>query len=206
MRIRTKEAFQNAINKQLSLRKKEIAMFRLILANKNSQYEKNIINRLIIPQLYSHYEGFIKTASVLFLKYIQSTYNPDNILPDNIFAVFVREKIKKYSESNKCSDHVELIKSVRNIPARIVFNPEKVIDTHQNLKAKHLKEIMFICGISFDVYWEAKSFFIDNILLKNRNSIAHGELNQVDDVTLDQCMSDVTEIIEQYKIRLEEKL
>jgi hypothetical protein len=206
MKIRTKEAFQNAVNKQLSLRKKEIAMFRLLLANKNYQYERNIINRLIIPQLYSHYEGFIKTASILFLKYIQSTYNPENTLPDNIFALFMREKIKKYSGSNKCSDHVELIRNIRIVPDHIRFNPETIIDTHQNLKAEFLKEIMFICGIPFDVYWEAKSFFIDNILLKNRNLIAHGKLNKVDDVILDQCISDVTDIIEQYKIRLEEKL
>jgi hypothetical protein len=71
---------------------------------------------------------------------------------------------------------------------------------------EYLKDIMLMCGISFDVYWESKSFFIDKILLRNRNLITHGELNNVDDVTLDQCISYVMDIIEQYKTRLEEKL
>jgi hypothetical protein len=174
--------------------------------NRELQYEKNIINRLIIPQLYAHYEGFIKTASILYLNYVISTYTPQNELSDTILALHMKDKIKKCSKSNRHSDHIELIRNIRADPDCIRFNPEVIVDTHQNLKVEYLKDIMLMCGISFDVYWESKSFFIDNILLKNRNLIVHGELNNVDDITLAQCISDVMDIIEQYKTRLEEKL
>jgi hypothetical protein len=107
MKVRTKEEFQNAINKQLSRRKKEITMFQLLSMNREPQYEKNVINRLIIPQLYSHYEGFIKTASILYLNYVISTYNSENEIPDNIFALHMKNEIKKCSNSNRHSDYIE---------------------------------------------------------------------------------------------------
>jgi hypothetical protein len=154
----------------------------------------------------AHYEGFVKKASILFLKYVISTYTSGKEINDNIFALQMREQIIKSSKTNKCSIHVELIKNINTSPIRLVFKPEKIIDTHSNLKSEYLKEIMFMCGIRFDSYWEGKSFFIDNILLGKRNSIAHGEMVEVDDETVDQCLLNVMEILEKYKVELEGKL
>jgi hypothetical protein len=206
MKIQNRDDFQNSIDEQLSYRKKEISMLKLLFMSNDPQYEKRIINRLIIPQVYSHYEGFIKTSSVLFLYYIKSTYNPRQQIADNIFALQMREKIMDSSKSKSCSIHVGLIENMRIIPNSLNFDPKKIIDTHSNLKARYLEEIMFMCGIHFNVYWQNKSFFIDNILLKNRNLISHGERVEIDDATVVQCLSNVSEILEKYKTELEGQL
>ena len=95
---------------------------------------------------------------------------------------------------------------IRKKPIEIKFNPAAIIDTHENLKSENLQEIMFICGINYDNYWQEKSFFIDNILLKNRNLISHGELNTVADETVSECLLNVIDILRNYKNRLEEKI
>jgi hypothetical protein len=102
--------------------------------------------------------------------------------------------------------HIDLIKNIRIQPSLLDFRPEEIINTHSNLKSEYLKEIMVMCGIEFDAYWQSKSFFIDNLLLKNRNLITHGEKVGIDDGTANQCLSNVLEIIEKYKVELENKL
>jgi hypothetical protein len=203
VKILNKYDFQNSIDRQISHRKKEIAMLRLLSLNSDPNYEKGIINRLIIPQVYSHYEGFIKNTSILYLRYIISKYDSTKPIADNIFALQMRKKIIKSSKSNKSSVHVNLIKDIRTNPVTLNFKPTVIVDTHSNLKSEYLKEIMFMCGIQFDAYWQSKSFFIDNLLLKNRNLITHGEMIDIDDTTASQCVSGVLEIIEKYKFELE---
>jgi len=197
---------QDKLDSQLSMRNRELIQLELLLQSTEPHYERGIINRLIIPHIYSHYEGFIKNTSILFLKYIIATYNPGNELPDNIFVTAMRKTIMTYAKNNSSSRHMELINMIRKKPKKLNFSPSLVIDTHSNLKSEYLKEIMFICGIQYDKYWQDKSFFIDNILLKNRNLISHGELNPVDDKTVNECLSNVMDILRTYKQRLEEQI
>jgi hypothetical protein len=203
MKIRNKHNFQNSIDKQISHRKKEITMLRLLALSSDPNYERGIINRLIIPQVYSHYEGFIKNTSILYLEYVVSTHDSTKTIADNIFALQMREQIIKSSKSNKCSVHINLIRDIRTNPSVLNFNPAIIVDTHSNLKSEYLKEIMFMCGIQFSAYWQNKAFFIDNLLLKNRNLIAHGEMVSIDDITANHCLSGVLDIIEKYKFELE---
>jgi hypothetical protein len=206
MSVNAKLILQDKLDEQLAMRNRELIQLALLFQETKQRYEKNIINRLIVPHTYSHYEGFIKYSSVLFLKYTIATYDPENELPDNIYAVSLRESIKKYAQSKSSSEHVKLIKMIREKPLKIKFNPTVIIDTHENLKSTYLQEIMFICGINYDEYWQEKSFFIDNILLKNRNLISHGDLSIVDDKTVNECLSNVIDILSNYKQRLEEKI
>jgi hypothetical protein len=206
MSIQNRSVFQNSLDEETSYRKREISILRFLSSTNDPQYEKEVINRLIVPHIYSHYEGFIKNTSILYLNYIISTFNPTRQIDDNIFALHMRKKIISSSKSNKCYIHIDLIKDIRIQPSLLDFMPEKIINTHSNLKSEHLKEIMVMCGIEFDAYWQNKSFFIDNLLLKYRNLIAHGERVSIDDATVNQCLSNVLDIIEKYKTELENKL
>ena len=206
MAAKNKLKFQDKIDKQLAMRNKELAQLNLLFQTTEPDNERSIINRLIIPHIYSHYEGFIKNTSILFLNYIIATYNPENELSDNIFVTALRKAIMTYGKNNSSIKHMELINMIRKKPEYLNFDPSLVIDTHSNLKSEYLREIMFICGIQYDEYWQEKSFFIDNILLKNRNLISHGELNPIDDETVNECLSNVMDILRTYKQRLEEKV
>jgi hypothetical protein len=206
MNVNTKLKLQDKLDEQLAMRNRELIQLSLLFQTTEQRHEKDIVNRLIIPHTYSHYEGFIKYSSILFLKYTIATYNSENELPDNIYAVSLKESIKKYAKSNYSSEHIKLINMIREKPLKIRFNPTAIIDTHENLKSEFLQEIMFICGINYDEYWQEKSFFIDNILLKNRNLISHGELNIIDDETVSECLLNVIDILRNYKQRLEEKI
>ena len=206
MSANQKLRFQNKIDKQLAKRNKELAQLDLLFQTTSPEEKRNIINRLIIPHIYSHYEGFIKSSSILFLKYIIATYDPKKDLSENIFALNMRKLIKNSSKSNKIKEHMDLINKAKTKPAKLEFNPEQIIDTHDNLKSEYLKEIMYTCGIQYDEYWQEKSFFIDFILLKNRNLISHGELSPINDETVLECLNNVIDILITFKKKLEEKI
>jgi len=197
--------FQDDLDRQLVRRTKELAQLNLLVKSERQHYEQDVINRLVIPHAYSHYEGFIKHASILFLKYIIGIYNPENVVPHNILAL----EIQKHMETGKSKsivEYINLINIIREKQTHISFKPESVINTHSNLKSDVLKEIMVICDLRYDAYWQGKSLFIDNTLLRYRNQISHGELISLDIKTVIDCLSSVIEIIRTYKQKLDDKI
>jgi len=206
MKANNRLSFQDKLDKQLAIRNKELVQLKLLMQTYMQPHEKAIINRLVIPHAYSHYEGFIKKSSILYLNYFKTIYEPIIPLPDNINAVYLRKYVKNCFHEKSINKYIELINIIKNKPLEIDFDSDLIIDTHSNLESKYLKEIILICGINYDSYWEKKSSFIDNVLLRNRNMISHGELNPIDDKTACDCLENVMEILIMYKQKLEEKI
>ncbi len=53
------------------------------------------------------------------------------------------------------------------------------VETKSNLSSEVLKEITYILGLDYEEY-ETEAKVIDEILLKNRNEVAHGKYSVID--------------------------
>ena len=75
---------------------------------------------------------------------------------------------------------------------------DKIINTRSNLNSDVLREICFVCD--FDPLTFANDDdFIDRILLKRRNEIAHGEESFVDAVDIEDVTSRTSEIMRKFR-------
>lgn len=173
MKIRTTEELYNRLSEDLSWRKKELTLFksRIDIAEEkrvNSEIRAGIV------MLYSHWEGFVKNATSYYLLYVkQLKLNYSELSP----CLLTLSLKTKFLEFNNTSSHEEQLKFVdffqNDLNQRAFWNLEKAVDTKSNLNSEVLQNILSVVGISFQDF-ELKSNLIDEKLVKNRNTIAHG--------------------------------
>jgi hypothetical protein len=80
-----------------------------------------------------------------------------------------------------------------------------LINTGSNLKFEIFKEICLICGIDHSKF-SNKENFIDVILLKRRNSIAHGDKSVVSISEMDELANETIGLMRSFKNELENRI
>ena len=145
---------------------------------RRNKYKINCLIKSIVCISYSHWEGFAKYASRVYLEYIQFLSLDNSKLSNNLkasFTAFLRNK----------SSVIELVETFRQLFTNVQFKHHipvnELTNTHDNLNYKFLVELA--CNIDFD-YSEfvTKENFIDGSLLNYRNKFAHGEANYEVDI------------------------
>lgn len=173
MKIRTTEELFNRLSEDLSWRKKELTLFKSRIDTAEEKRLNSEI-RAGIVMLYSHWEGFVKNSTSYYLLYVkQLKLNYSDLSP----CLLTLSLKTKFIEFNNNSSHEEQLKFVdfvqNNLNQRAFWNLEKAVDTKSNLNSEVLQNILSVVGISFNDF-ELKSNLIDEKLVKNRNTIAHG--------------------------------
>ncbi len=134
--------------------------------------------------LYSHFEGFCKTALSIYA----TTINQE--VTDGIIAASLATVFRDFENVNKKSDifrrdmpedtnlhrfarQVELISVLEEIWILPVNIPvDEVVATEANLKPPIMKKILYRLGLPHDVFEENEGKI--HLLLNYRNNIAHG--------------------------------
>lgn len=178
----TDSQFESLLQDDLSWRKKEIS--ELLLMAQSSQQQEILLKSLILV-LYSHWEGYIKKSTKVYLKYISEKKIKIQNLTLNFKAIHLKslsQECMKNQGSTSLAREIELITKYEDVNKKnfkFSINPENdaeesIVETKHNLKPKILKNIFNLIGIE---YWEPikiREQYLDANLLNNRNAISHG--------------------------------
>lgn len=110
-----------------------------------------------------------------YLTYVSQLKLPYSQLKDNFVALAMKKKITEFNTTHKNEYHTQFIGEIfscKNQQAKIPC--ESIINTESNLNSIVFMNIMNTIGLSYTEY-SLKFKLIDEVLLANRNSIAHGE-------------------------------
>lgn len=183
MKIRTKEEFQDAVDSETSWRKKELSAINTNISSAR-KFSKNTALRAGIAMLYAHWEGLVKKVASYYLEYVSFQNLTYGELKTNFLAISIKEELKMFDSSNKATIHnqiVSRIKKKQNEKSKIPY--ENIIKTNSNLNSLIFVEIMETIGLDYSQY-QTSFNMIDEVLLKMRNEIAHGE--RLESISLDQ--------------------
>lgn len=185
MSIRTAEQLQEALDRDLSWRKKELtSIITEILPNLKLKgtFPINTPIRIGIALLYAHWEGFIKSSSNKYLEFIALRRLKYNELKSNFIALAVNKKLNKNDLSQGAFFPVKIVDFIINEGTQDARIPYKDVIQTSNLDSKVLKKILTVLGLDYSQY-ELKANLIDIELLKRRNNIAHGRfiLDDIDE-------------------------
>lgn len=173
MKIRTTDELFNKLSDDLSWRKKELTLFksRIDIAEEerlNSEIRAGIV------MLYSHWEGFVKNSTSYYLFYVKQLKLNYSDLSPCLLTLSLKTKLLEFNNNSSHEEQLKFVDFVQNdLNQRAFWNLEKAVDTKSNLNSKVLQNILSVVGISFNDF-ELKSNLIDEKLVKNRNTIAHG--------------------------------
>lgn len=172
--------------KDWTWRAKELSELIILLEeNENNK----VICKTFYLLLYSHWEGYIKNSSKLYLNFVGKTKYKFAELTDNFSAIFIKGLVKELNKSNDsvalCTE-LKLINNVSElhnikVTKKLKVNVENAqdksfINTQDNLSSNVFKNICETTGLGYKDIYDVKKRIIDHDLLHNRNSISHGNI------------------------------
>lgn len=204
MTIRTIENLVDALANDLAWRKREIAALRKLLNPSTLDSTKQTaLIRASVALLYAHWEGFVKSAATAYIEFVAMQKLKNSELTNSFLALSFRSVLRKSGASNKLSDHIDALTLITaSMNERCNLPVKNAISTEANLSSRVLREIVATLGLDF-VPFESKEKLIDEVLLLNRNRIAHGEYIALDLSRTDELFNEVINMIEILRTQIE---
>jgi len=167
--------------------------------NTSESFEQRAFLRAAVVILYSHWEGFVKSSTKAYVEFI----NTQRIKYSDLKPCFLVFGAKKHlnfisqSKRHRKNSHSLSLLFLEN--GKIAFIDSTTnLDTESNLKSIVFDDIAFSVGLDTSQY-ETRYNFIDEVLLKRRNSIAHGEFLEIDVDEFNSALNDTLGLMRQYK-------
>jgi hypothetical protein len=184
------EEVRAQLEEELTWRRDEIRFLHNQLSYIKKEEDKMRYRKSLVVMLYSHFEGFCKTALSIYANAINNEHLTCSLVTDQVTASSLATMFQDFENMNKKSDlfvrdlpddrvihrfsrQVELIGVLKEVWKRPVQIPvDTVVDTEANLNPPILRKILYRLGLPHDVFSENEGKI--HLLLNYRNSIAHG--------------------------------
>lgn len=167
-------------------RLREISDLRAAIT-KSDNIARSVLLRALVTICYAHWEGYVRFAARKYLEHIALRKFEYSQLDRQFIRNYFLPRLSALSASKtSLSERCELVDNILDASNRRFSRVnEDLVNTQANLNYAVFSDICLICGIDSDKYG-AKETFIDVLLLKRRNAIAHGEdtFIRMDDMTL----------------------
>jgi len=178
------------LEQEKSWRQDEIRLLENQLSLIKKEPDKDIYRKSLIVMLYSHYEGFFKSAFSIYAKAINNENIKCREATDFLSAATLAQEFHALHNPEKKCDcfrsllpedtklhrfarEVEFLCNLDNFWDKKIEIPDTVYDPESNLKVIILRKILFRMGFNYKIFER----FEGNIhrLLKIRNDVAHGD-------------------------------
>lgn len=199
--VRTLSQFQDALDKEMGWRIKEIGVFNV--ASRKSGAERRSFIRAGVALTYAHWEGFVKSSSELYLNYVNCKKHTYRDLK-SCFAVFgLKGRLTTLVESKKSFGNVEAFDFIFHEMDQVAnLGQANAISTQSNLSSKVFCNIATSLDINIEPY-STKFNLIDKSLVDRRNAIAHGEYIDLSGSDFADLVAEMLQIMRQYKTDLQ---
>ena len=204
-KLQTQNQLQDYLDKEFGWRLKEIAALKMAVKTSSFISERTLI-RASVALVYAHWEGFVKSAATAYVTYV----NLQRLNYDQLQTCFVVLGLKKtlsdFKDSKKSHLNINLVEFIRdNLGSKSQLNIDTAINTGSNLKSSTFENILHTVGIDPAPY-ETKANFIDESLLKRRNTIAHGEFIDITKDDWDKLADEVIQMLRHFKNDIENSM
>lgn len=202
-KIYTEEDFSNLLDGNLTDRIRELSDLKQ--AVRNATYAtQDVLFKAVIALSYAHWEGYVKFSAQRYFDFITSRRLPFSRLEPQFYKNAFLARLNALSTSRvglteKCTLIDEILGSTEKT---FRFINKDLINTGSNLKFSTLQEICLTCGLDIESFSEEEDF-IDRMLLKRRNAIAHGDEAVVGPEEVDEVIQRTIRLMRQFKNELE---
>ena len=202
MNIRSLLQLTLFLDRQLSWRKKELTALKFWVENAEENF-RNTVLRASLCLLYAHWEGFIRDAATGYVRFVAQQGLKFRDVTPNLVALGLKAEIQTAGRSNLATFHTDLTQKIMGAQEEdFVLAWDRAIDTESNLNSKVLREVLCVVGVGSEEY-DSKGQIIDERLVKNRNSIAHGRGVRIDQEDYDDLHDFVLQMLDLFRNDLE---
>ncbi|MGY6024156.1 MAE_28990/MAE_18760 family HEPN-like nuclease [Streptomyces spinosirectus] len=197
------EKFSDKVQRDLSLRKLEMSRFSILFQEGRDKPQLELLCRAATVLSYAHWEGFVKSASALYIKHINGQQIPVADLKYPLQAAYISSHFHRASQSSKLLFLGNILDQIdKDRKAVFSARPDKCIDTESNLSSTVFKSLILGIGLTYRADYETRHAFIDGQLLFGRNQVAHGELARFTREEAEERLVAVRDLLDLYSEQL----
>lgn len=202
----TENLLSEQFAEDLIWRRRELSDLKQAIRSSQANARSGLL-RALITLTYAHWEGFIRHCSRAYFLFICLRKSRFEELETQIYINAFLTRLdglfqNRASIEQRCNLVLAILGSQEK---RFSKMNDNLIDTKSNLNSDVLKDICIICGIDFAPF-EDKRFFIDQIILKRRNAIAHGNVEFIGLEEMDGLVAEALSLMGIFKDQLENKV
>lgn len=182
-------AIRTELEDERTWRREEIRFLMNRLADLDTSDDRDRYRRAVLLLLYAHFEGFCKTALLIFVRAVNNEALSCDAVKPALIAATCLPILRSLADPNSKSDFFrrgapndeklhftwrsqEFLKRLGEVLAMPVDIPDEAVDTESNLWPIVLRKNLFRLGFEHDRLIEHEGT-IHN-LVNRRNDIAHG--------------------------------
>ena len=163
-----------------------------------------VLLRALVAICYAHWEGSVRFSARKFMEYVairklQYASLNRQFLRNHFLIRLASLSVAKTSVSDRCRLIDDVLEASNR---RFSRADDEIINTRANLSFSVFLDICRVCGVSEGLFSD-NEIFVDVVLLKRRNSIAHGEETFIELEDLDTIASQTISIMRVFGEALE---
>lgn len=202
----TEADFSAQITEDRNWRIKEISDLKTSI-KRGDDALRRVLLRALVAICYAHWEGYVRFSARKYLEHVALRKYQYSELNRQFFRNYFLPRLAALSSSKaSLADRCALVDEILNASDRRFSTVnEDLVNTRANLNFEVLMDICLVCGLSEEKFSDW-STFIDVILLKRRNSIAHGEETFIDVDELEEITSETIALMRGFGDALENQV
>lgn len=199
----TEADFSAQITEDRNWRIKEISDLKTAIRRGDANLQK-VLLRALTAICYAHWEGYVRFSARKYLEHVALRRFAYSGLNKQFFKNYFLPRLAALSVSKtSIAERCELIDEIlSSSDARFSRVNQDLVNTKANLNFEVFTDICLVCGVAADDFTH-KSTFVDVVLLKRRNAIAHGEDTLVALGDLDEMANGTIELMRSFGDALE---
>jgi hypothetical protein len=186
----TEANFSEQITEDRNWRIKEISDLKTAI-RRGDEGIRRVLLRALVAICYAHWEGYVRFSAKKYLEHVALRKFQYGELNTQFFRNYFLPRLGALSTSKaSIAERSALVYDILNsADHRFSRVNDDLINTKANLNSEVLTDICLVCGVPPEPFAD-KATFIDVVLLKRRNAIAHGENTLVALADLDEITND----------------
>lgn len=204
MKIRTFDELSEFLRHDLAWRRKELRVLEGMIRTTASSKQQAVL-RGAIAALYAHWEGFVKTGSSAYIDFVRMRRLRISELGTNFIGLVIRGRIKHLATSENAEEFTSFVEwLLREWDSRAYLPPTEKLSTQSNLSGAVFKGIVKSLGLPYRPEYSIAETAIIDPLLGDRNNLAHGEWQVIEQGAFEQYAMWIDRLLVIYCDELEE--
>jgi hypothetical protein len=202
----TEENLSNLFDVDLIWRRKELSDMKAAIRAADLP-AKPVLLRALITMGYAHWEGFVRTCANRYFEHLTLRRKLYSEFERQIYINTFLVRLDALHQSRVSLEaRCKLINDILDgTGGRFGYLNPSLIDTKSNLNTDVIKDICIICAVDSS-HFEAQRTFIDILVLKRRNAIAHGQQEYIHVDEIDDLVNNVLALMDHFRSLLENKI
>lgn len=202
----TEQDLSDILDADLIWRRKELSDMKSAVKTADLP-SKPVFLRAIITMIYAHWEGYVRTCANCYFEHLALRRRPYFEFERQIYVNSFLARIDSLRQGRVSVEaRCKLINDILDgTAARFSYLNPELIDTRSNLGTDVIRDICIICGVD-SLYFERNRTFLDVLVLKRRNAIAHGQQTYIHVDEIDELVANILSLMSAFRNQLENKI